>query len=135
MPIDAPAFSLWVQPVIPVEGLAVASTETTELAAGDVDSATVTSQTYATLSTWTITAAKVGELKEILVISSNYAKTLLQVTIAGVVYVTGWAPQAAMPLIFEDLKLAAAVVVLVEVKSSDGTSITVDCVIVGKEIG
>ena len=68
-------------------------------------------------------------------ISSNYSKTLLQVTIAGVVYVTGWAPQAAMPLIFEDLKLAAAAVVLVEVKSSDGTSITVDCVIVGKEIG
>ncbi len=92
-------------------------------------------QAYTSTAKWTITADKVGELKEILIISDNYAKTLIQVKITGMTTVTGWAPQAAMPLIYEDLKLAAAAEVEVSVMSSDGTTIDVDVVIVGKEIG
>ena len=40
-----------------------------------------------------------------------------------------------MPLVFGDLKLAAGVVVLIEAKSTDGTSITVDGIITAKELG
>jgi hypothetical protein len=82
-----------------------------------------------------VAAAKLGELKEITILSSSYSKTVLQVTVGSVVFATNWTVQAAMPLIFEDLKLAAGQIVKVEVKSSDGTSIIVDAVITAKEIG
>ena len=111
------------------------SLPTTEAAAGNIDRYVGTDTTYQTLASWTVAALKTGELKEILILSDNYAKTILQITIAGTVFKADWTKQNAMPLIFEDLKLAAAAVVLVEVKSSDGTSITVDCAIVGKEVG
>lgn len=111
------------------------SLPTTEAAAGAIGRYTGTATTYQTLASWTVAAAKTGELKEILILSDNYAKTSIQITIAGTVFKTAWIMQNAMPLIYEDLKLAAGKVVLVEVKSTDGTSITVDCAIVGKEIG
>lgn len=92
-------------------------------------------QTYQEVVSWTVTAAKVGELKEILIISDDYAHTLAQITIGTTVWATNWSPTSAMPIIFEDLRLAAATEVKVEVKSSDGTAIDVDAIIVGKEVG
>ena len=106
-----------------------------ERAAGDIGVYTGTSTSYQEVASWTVAAGKVGELKEIIILSNSYAKTLCKVTVGSVVYATDWAPQACIPLIFEDLRLAEAIVVKVETKSSDGTSITVDAVIVGKEVG
>ena len=106
-----------------------------EQAAGAAAVLTTTSTSYQDVASWTVAAGKVGELKEILVLSSNYAKTLCKVTVGAVVYATDWAPQSALPLIFEDLRLAAAMEVLVEGKSSDGTSVVIDAAIVGKEVG
>ena len=90
---------------------------------------------YQTVVTWTVSANMVGELKEILILSDNYAKTEIQITIAGIVWCTDWNPTSSMPIIFEDLRLAAGVVVLVEAQSTDGTTIDVDAIIVAKEIG
>ncbi len=106
-----------------------------EAAAGDIGNYSGTDTTYQTVATWTVTAEKVGELKEILIISDDYAHTLVQITIAGTVFETNWSPGSSMPIIFEDLRLAAATVVLVEAKSSDGTAIDVDAIIIGKEVG
>ena len=106
-----------------------------EQAAGGVGRYSGVAQTYQTVASWTVAAGKVGELKEILILSDTYAKTLLQVTVGGITWATGWVKLSAMPIIFEDLRLAAAAVVKVEAKSSDGTSIVVDAIIVGKEIG
>lgn len=106
-----------------------------ECAAGDAGNYSGVLQTYQTVATWTVATGKIGELKEILIISDNYAKTLAQITIAGTVWETAWSPTSAMPIIFEDLRLAAGAVVLVEAESSDGTAIDVDALIVGKEIG
>lgn len=105
-----------------------------EYAAGAAGSYVGTDAAYQTVASWTVTADRTGELKEILIISTNYGKTLAKVTIDSVVWATDWAPQSCLPLIFEDLRLAAAAVVKVEVKSSDGSSITVDAIIVAKEV-
>lgn len=124
-----------VQVVVTVLNVPVVPEPATEVAEGDAGNYSGVLQTYQTVASWTVSAAKVGELKEILIISDDYAHTLAQITIAGVVWETDWSPTQAMPIIFEDLKLAAGAVVLVEAKSSDGTAIDVDAIIVGKEIG
>ncbi len=106
-----------------------------EDAAGGAGTYSGVATTYQTVVTWTVTAAKTGELKEILLLTSNYAKTLIKVVIGTVTWCTGFAPQYAMPMIFEDLRLAAATVVTVSAKSSDGTAIVVDAIITAKEVG
>lgn len=131
----APDFITAVQVAVTVESKLVLPEPATEKAAGDAGNYSGVLQTYQTVATWTVATGKVGELKEILIISDNYAKTLAQITIAGTVWETDWSPTSAMPIIFEDLRLAAGAVVLVQAKSSDGTAIDVDALIVGKEIG
>ena len=135
MAIDAPDWVRQVVISVIVENVPVPPDAANQVAAGGKGRYTGTDTTYQAVVTWTVTAAKVGELKEILIISDLYAKTLLKVTVGSVTWATDWAIQSSMPIIFEDLKLAAASVIKVEAKSSDGTSITVDAIIVGKEVG
>lgn len=132
---DAPDGTLWVQNVNVVVNLPTPSEPAKENAAGGVGRYTGTDTDYQTVVSWTVATDKLGELKEITILSSSYAKTNLQVTVGDIVFATDWIVQAAMPLIFEDLKLAAGKVVKVEAKSTDGTSIIVDAVITAKEIG
>lgn len=128
----------WVRRIlitVNVENVPVIEEPAVEAAAGGVGNYTGTDQTYQEVVSWTVTADKVGELKEILIISDDYAHTLAQITIGTTAWATNWSPTSAMPIIFEDLRLAAATEVKIEVKSSDGTSIDVDAIIVGKEVG
>ena len=106
-----------------------------EAAAGAIGRYSGTATTYQTVASWTVAASKVGELKEIILVSDNYPVTKFQVTVGGVVYCTEKIVRTAMPLVFGDLKLAAAAVVLVEALSTDGSTITVDGIITAKEIG
>ncbi|GAH86959.1 unnamed protein product [marine sediment metagenome] len=85
------------------------------------------------LVTWTVDDGYVGELKEILIISDNYAATQVTITIAGVPWCTDWNPTSAMPIIFEDLRLAAGETVLVQCGSIGAVLIDVDGIIVAKE--
>jgi hypothetical protein len=132
---DAPDGTLWVQQVDVVVDLPTPSQPANEVAAGGVGRYAGTDTDYQEVVSWTVTADKVGELKEITFLSDNYAKTNLQITVGAVVFATEWVVQGTIPLIFEDLKLAAGAVVKVECKSTDGTSITVDSVIAAKELG
>jgi len=132
---DAPDWVRTVAVTVIVENEPVLPLPANEEAAGDTGKYSGTAQTYQEVVSWEISADKVGELKEILILSDDYAHTLVQITVAGVVWATDWTPQGSMPIIFEDLKLAAASEVKVEAESSDGTAIEVDVVIVGKEIG
>jgi len=128
----------WIKSVLVnvlIENEPVAEQPAVEAAAGDTGTYTGTAQTYQTVASWTVATGKVGVLVEILVISTDYTKTVLQITIGDVVYCSGFAPQGAMPMIWETLKLAAGTIVKVEAKSSDGTSITVDALIAGMEVG
>lgn len=132
---DAPDGTLWVQQVDVVVDLPTPSQPANEMAAGGVGRYAGTDTDYQEVVSWTVTADKVGELKEITFLSDNYAKTNLQITVGALVFATDWIVQGTIPLIFEDLKLAAGAVVKVECKSTDGTSITVDAVITAKELG
>jgi len=107
----------------------------TEVPAGDIGGYAGTAETYQAAASWTVSTGKIGVLKEILIISDDYAHTLVTIVVAGVTLESGWSPTSVMPLIYEDLTLAAGAVVAVTVRSSDGTAIDVDVVIVGKEVG
>lgn len=118
-----------------VENVPVVPVPANEAAAGGVGNYSGTDQTYQEVVSWTVTTDKVGELKEILIITDDYDHTEIKITIDGEVWCTDWSPTSAMPIIFEDLRLAAGVEVLVEAQSDDGTAIDVDAIIVSKEIG
>lgn len=132
---DAPDWITSVLVNVVVENVPVLPIPANEAAAGGVGNYSGTDQTYQEVVSWTVTADKVGELKEILIISDDYDHTEIQITIAGTVWCTDWSPTSSMPIIFEDLKLAAGVEVKVEAQSTDGTAIDVDAIIVSKEIG
>ena len=132
---SSPAWVDTVQVAVVVNNEPVTPLPTTEAAAGAIGRYTGSDITYQELVSWAVATGKVGELKEILILSDNYTKTAIQITVAGTVFKTNWIMLSAMPLIFEDLHLAEGDEVLVEVESTDGTSIMVDGVIVGKEIG
>lgn len=135
MAVDAPDWVTRVQVAVTVENIPVVPEVGTEVGVTEFGNFNAVTEEYTSTAKWTISENKVGELKEILIISDNYAKTLIQVEITGMTTVTDWSPQAAMPLIYEDLKLEAGAEVEVSIKSSDGTIIDVDALIVGKEIG
>jgi hypothetical protein len=118
-----------------VENVPVVPLPANEVAAGAIGRYTGTAQTYQTIATWTVTTNKIGELKEILVLSSDWSKTQFQITIGDTVFKSSWQMLLSMPLLFVDLRLAEGTTTKVECKSTDGTSITVDAVITGKEIG
>jgi hypothetical protein len=106
-----------------------------ERAAGGVGRYSGTDTEYQDVVSWIVATGKTGELKEILILSNSYALTLIQIIIGTVTWCTDWVMLSAMPIIFEDLRLAAGIEVLVQAKSSDGSSITVDAIITGKEVG
>ena len=135
MATGAPDGVLMIQVAVTVENVPVVPAPAVERAAGGKGRYSGTDTDYQTVVAWTVATGKVGDLKEILIISSNYAKTSLQITVGAITWATAWLTQAAMPIIFEDLKLAAASVVTVSAKSTDGTSITVDAIITAKEVG
>ena len=89
--------------------------------------------TLQTLKSWTVTAEREGELRDIELSCSNYAVAQFKITVAGTVTMdTNYLPEsftAAFPL----LKLAAGDIVLVQVKSDGSTTINAYCWINGKE--
>lgn len=135
MPTDAPPFSLWMQPVIPVAGKAVAEEPATETPIIKTEGKVTTSSTsYQTLATWTVTALHSGILRSLEMAASSYTKSRFQITIGGSVKFTDLElPDAATALMAES-RLSAGVVVLIEGKSSDGTQVDLWGMIEGKEV-
>lgn len=93
------------------------------------------STSYGTVVIWTVVADKVGVLGFIEFESDAYVKTMFQLTIGGTVYFTDVQISASLSLEFPNLRLAPATEVLLEAKSTDGTSINVDGDIIAKEVG
>jgi len=89
---------------------------------------------YKTVVSWTVSTAKRGDLKEVSMITDNYSKTHFKLTIAGKEQFKDKLIQAPLSLPFpENRAILAGQTVLLECKSTDGTSITVDGSITGCE--
>lgn len=100
--------------------------------AGDIGYYTGVDQTYKTLSTYTVGATKYGVLHEV---SMTYdLKARYKLTIGGTVKFTDKQITAPYSMVFPPNKLAAGTVILLEVKSVDGTNILVSGGISLKEV-
>jgi len=99
-----------------------------------VDRYSGTDQAYQTVVSWTVSTGKSGDLKEVSMVTDNYDKTHFKLTIAGEVQFEDKLIQAPLTLPLPENKLNAGDVVLLECKSTDGTSIKVDGSITGREI-
>lgn len=120
---------------VSIGGVSIVPTTAQQVAAGGVGRYSGTDQTYQEVVKWTVAAEKVGDLKEILILSDTYAKTHIKIEVGTVTWAEDWIVLSSMPVIFEDLLLAAAIEVIVSAKSTDGTAIVVDAIIVSKEMG
>ena len=132
---SAPPWITNIMVAVDVGGTPVVAAPANERAAGAVGRYSGVDTSYQTVASWTVAALMLGELKEILIISNTYAKTLCKVTVGSIVWANDWIVGSSLPIIFEDLKLAEAAIVKVEAKSTDATAIIVDAIIVAKEIG
>ena len=112
----------------------VATTSTTGTPLVRIDRYSGADTDWQTLLTWTVSAGKTGDLHEIALTSSNDSKTRYRITIAGTDQAipdkTGTSP---LTMAWRGNSLAAGSVVLVEVKSTDGTGITGDGTMTGAE--
>ncbi|MBW2674251.1 MAG: hypothetical protein JRD89_12695 [Deltaproteobacteria bacterium] len=90
---------------------------------------------YQTVVSWQVSENRLGMLREISMVSDNYTKTRFRLTIADERQFEDLEIQTSLTLPYPNLILPSEAVVLLEAKSSDGTSITVDGSITGKELG
>jgi hypothetical protein len=135
MPTDLPDYTKKIAITVTVESDQVPETAATEnpitqygrYSGGDTD--------YQVVVTWLVSAGKSGVLSEISVESDNYAKTLIYVMVANVAQFQDKQTRGPLTLKYADLKMAGGTQTVVMVASSDGTAITVDAVITGKEVG
>lgn len=133
---DAPPWTLWQQPIIPVAGEAIPEEPATETVILETEGkVTTTSTLYQTLATWTVTATKSGMLRGLELAASDYDHALFQVSVGGTVLETDWVLPDAWTGFFADARLEAETVVLLDGKSDDGTSVDLWGVIEGKEVG
>src|SRR5487761_2597219 len=133
MPNSDPAWVRTVQVAVTVNNVPVIPIPSTEVAAGGLGSYAGVNIIYQPLVSWTVNPLKAGKLDEVSFTASNYAKAVWRLTIAGVVFFADKIVRSSLEVSFEDLSLLAGAVVLLEVKSFDGTSITANGIITGKE--
>lgn len=135
---DAPDGTLWVQNISVVVDTPTPPEPANEVAAGANGLYYGHATTYQTVASWTVSAGKVGELSQIITSVLNPDNIYLQITIGTKVYTVDILSVGPYFFYFGPLKLAAGAVVKVEAKAitgGAGNEITVDAVIVGKEIG
>lgn len=134
MPIDAPDFSTWVQPVEVVGTTPTPTISATETVLSKLAKVTTSSTSYQELVNYTVPASTVAIIGGIEFYADPTSKGRFRLTIGGVVK---WADQeipTALNHYIADAHLAAGVVVLLEGKSSDGTEVSLWGSIEGKEV-
>lgn len=135
MPYDSPDWTIWQIPAIEVEGEAQPEIAATETPWGGVLRLATSSTDYVTIVTATVNAAKTGKLRLVEMASDEYTRTRFKLVIGAMTFFEDLQLPESLSLDFGDLKLAAATVVTLSAKSSDGTAIVCYGDIIGKEIG
>lgn len=133
--VDYPDGVQVVMVAVTVNNVPVIPDPLTEAPAGNVGRYSGALTSYQPVASWTVAAGKTGKLTEVGLKSNNYPKTVWKLVIGTKTFLTDVTIGGALTLPFNDLSLAAAAVVTLSAKSSDGTAITADGDIVGKEVG
>lgn len=132
---DAPDGTLWVQQVSVVVEFPTPSEPAKETPIAEVGRYSGADMVdYHELASWTVSADKVGELRELSITSDKLDDTYFKIEI-GALAITDLKVGAPLTMPFKDLKLAEAVMVRLSAKSSAGAAIVADGSITGKEIG
>ncbi|MBA7694452.1 hypothetical protein ES703_103062 [subsurface metagenome] len=132
---DAPDGTLWVQYVSVVLEAPTPPEPAHEYPAGAVKRYSGHAIGYQEVVKWTVTDKRVGELKEVSMITDNYAKTVWKLVVGATTVFNNVKIQGPLTMPFFDLRLAALAVVTLFCHSDDVTDIVADGSIVAKEIG
>jgi len=132
---DAPDGTQWVQVISVVVATPTPPEPAHEAAAGDVDRYSGSAATYQEVAKWTVTADKVGELKEVSMVTDDFTNTVWMLVVGATTVFYDVVIQAPLTLPFFDLKLAALTEVTLFCHSDGSTAIVADGSIVGREIG
>ena len=134
MPVDAPDFTLWSQTIEVVGTTPIPEQATTETPLSTLNDVTTISTSYVTVVTETIASDANGVLYGIELYASPINKARFRLTIAGSQKWTDKEIPLALNIHFGEARLEPGAVILLEVKSSDGTSIQAWGHIEGKEV-
>ena len=132
---DAPDGTQWVQVISVVVETPTPPSPAHEYPAGDVDRYSGNAAAYQEVAKWTVTAGRVGELKEVSMITDNYVKTTWKLVIGATTVFNDVVIQSVLTLPLFDLRLAAGTEVTLSCHSDGVTAIVADGSIIGKEIG
>ena len=132
---DSPDWTYWDIPTIVVDTEPVPEIPANETAIAQLSEYQGVEETYQIVVQWIVSAGKSGILQEISMASSNYDKTLFQLSIATYFHFSDQTLKQPLTLVFPGLKLPPGTWVYLAAKSSDSTSIIVDGSISGKEVG
>jgi len=136
MPIqDAPDGTLWIQQVTVVVDTPTPPSPAHECPAGNVDRYSGNAAAYQEVAKWTVTADRIGELKEVSMVTDDYVKTVWKLVIGATTVFNDVTIQAPLTMPFSDLRLDALAVVTLSCHSDGVTNIVADGSIVGKETG
>ncbi len=124
-----------VQVAVTVANQVVLPAPSSERVAGGIGRYAGTSGSYQPVVIWTVATGKQGKLSEVSMVSDTYPKTLFQLIVGGVTFMTEKTIKTALSLPFNDLLLAAGAVTTLSARSSDGANIIVDGSVVAKEVG
>lgn len=134
MPIDAPDYVLWSQHVEVVVSSPVPVGAATEICISRLNDASDSAQVYTTVLSYTAPASTVTIIYGLELYSDNFPKTLWRLTIGGTEQWANKELPASLNMIFSDARIAAGTVVLLEGKSSDGTTVQMWGHLEGKEV-
>lgn len=130
-----PAWIRGVSLVVTVNNIPVTPDENTEVAAGDVGRYSGVATSYQAVAGWTVSTGNLGKLVEVSLKSNNYSKTLWKLIIGDDTFMQDVTIGGALTLPFNEAFISAGKAIALYAKSSDGTAITADGSIVGKEVG
>jgi len=132
---DAPDGTLWIQQVSVILEAPLPPAPAHEYPAGGVNRYSGSAAAYQELVKWTVTADRIGELKEVSMVTDDYDNTTWKLVIGDTTVFENVVIQAPLTMPFFDLRLAEAKSVILYCHSDGVRNIVADGSIVGKEIG
>lgn len=132
---DAPDGTLWIQQVSVVLDVPTPPAPAHEYPISRVERYGGDDADYQEVDRWTVTDGRIGELKEISMVTDNFDETVWKLEIGGTVMWSAVKIMAPLTIPFFDLRLAAGKEVIIYCHSDGVTTIHADVSIAGKEIG